>query len=132
MISGQVTAIGEEYGRTLLLPRVVVSVAGGNRVFRETEATVDTGFNGWLTLTESTITELGLTYHGQRPAAVASGQESMFDLYGALVDWHGQLRSVVVHKSESAPLLGMAMLEGSRLTVEAMACGSVTIEEIGP
>ena len=128
MINGRVTAIREESGLTFLLPRIVVSIAGGNRVFRDETATVDTGFTGWLTLPASIIAELGLTYHGRRRATLASGQVSMFHLYGALVDWHGQPRPVVVHQSESSPLVGMAMLEGSRLTVEAWAGGRVTIE----
>ena len=132
MINGRVTALREESGHTHLFPRIVVGIAGGNRVFRDAEATVDTGFTGWLTLPASIITELGLTHYGQRRATLASGQASMFHLYGALVDWHGQPRPVVVHQSEGAPLVGMAMLEGSRLTVEAWAGGNVTIAESRP
>lgn len=52
----------------------------------------------------------------------------MFQIYGALVMWHGLPRPVLVHKINGDPLIGMALLEDSRLTVEAREDGDVTIE----
>ena len=130
MIRGRVNATGRDPGLTYLLPRIAVRVAGGNRVFQTEDAIIDTGFTGWLTLPQEAIDDLGLTYYGQRPAVLADNQEKMFDLYGALVSWHGNHRAVLVLQTEGAPLVGMALLRGNRLTIDAWDTGDVVIEEI--
>lgn len=54
----------------------------------------------------------------------------MFEIYGALVLWHGHHLPVLVHKTSGEPLVGMALLQGSRLTVVAREDGDVIIEEL--
>lgn len=54
----------------------------------------------------------------------------MFEIYGALVSRHGRMRPVLVYISDSRPLLGMELLNGSRLTVDAWEGGDVVIEEV--
>ncbi len=130
MIIGRVALVGTQAGIAFLEPRIVVGVADSSRVFQMEEAVVDTGFNGWLTLPENTIQQLGLTYLGRRPANQASGEERMFDIYSALVSWHDHPRPVLVHQSESKPLIGMALLTNCRITVDAREGGDVIIEEI--
>ena len=129
-VQGKVEAIRTDSGQTYLFPRIAVDVAGGNRVYRAQEAIVDTGFTGWLTLPASTISELGLTHRGQRPATLASGEAEIFHVYGTLVSWHGQLRPVPVLSADTSPLIGMALLQGSRLAVDALEGGDVIIEEL--
>lgn len=128
MIIGQVVAAGQEAGVVALEPRVKIGIAGTDRVFHTEEAVVDTGFTGWLTLPQTLIARLGLTYYGQRPANQASGEILMFDIYGGLVAWHGGPRPVLVHRVDGKPLIGMALLSGSRLTVDAREGGWVLIE----
>ena len=48
------------------------------------------------------------------------------------MSWHGRLSDALVLKSDSAPLLGMTLLWGSRVTVDALTDGQVTIEELEP
>ena len=48
------------------------------------------------------------------------------------MSWHGRPSDVLVLNSDSAPLLGMALLWGSRVTVDALTDGQVTIEDLIP
>ncbi len=75
MITGIVNARREATIRLL--------VRGANGTSEETEALVDTGFNGFLTLPASAIARLGLTRIGRGRALLADGSESVFDLYEA-------------------------------------------------
>jgi clan AA aspartic protease len=91
---------------------------------------VDTGFTGWLTLPERNIIDLGLTHYGQRRVILANEEQIATEIYSALTLWHGQPRPVLVYQIEGIPLIGMAMLSGSRLIVDAWEDGDVTIEEV--
>ena len=128
MIRGMVIAQTQN-GLAYLEPRVSVSVAGRDQVFRAEEAIVDTAFNGWLTLPDAVIRHLGLVHYGQRPANQADGEVQTYDIYGALVSWHERILPIPVHRSGSMPLIGMALLHGCRLSVEAWECGDVVIEQ---
>lgn len=129
MIAGKVKSEVDKDGYVYLKPQITLSVGGVDRVFRMSEVTVDTGFTGWLALPGDTIEELGLTCYGQRPANQAGGV-GMFSVFGALVLWHGEHRPVLVHRITGDSLIGMALLEGSELTVVAREDGDVIIEEL--
>ncbi len=130
MIRGSVVATRASDGTVVLKPKITLRVTGPDRVFQTVEAVVDTGFTAYLTLTERIIHELGLIHLGRRPATLASGAVQMFDVYGGLTLWHDQLRSALVHRTNDEPLVGMSMLGGSRLIVDAREDGDVIIEEI--
>jgi clan AA aspartic protease len=87
----------------------------------EIEAIIDTGFDGWLSLPSSVIVSLGLVWRQRGRALLADGRESVFDIYEATVDWDGEARRIPVDEAETAPLVGMSLLEGYELTVEAQA-----------
>ena len=129
MITGKVKAEVDQNGYIYLKSRISISIAGVDRAFLNRDATVDTGFTGGLALPGDTIERLRLTFYGRRPANQASGV-GMFDIYGALVSWHGEHRPVLVYKTNGEPLVGMTLLEGSRLTVDARKDGDVIIEEM--
>ena len=97
---------------------------------------VDTGFTGWLTLPESDIRRLGLARAGSRDSITARGNAGEFDYYETWVLWHGQLHEVEIFQSIDQPLdqplLGMELLEGSRVAVNAWDDGDVIIEEVQP
>lgn len=94
------------------------------------EAVVDTGFSGNLTLPAESIRQLGLPYIGNRAFELANGQQSRFEIYLAAVSWHGRERYVVTLQSDGEPLLGVQLLWGSRLTMDALPGGPLEIEEI--
>ena len=48
------------------------------------------------------------------------------------MSWHGRPSDVLVLQSDSVPPLGMTLLWGSRVTMDALNDGEVTIEELRP
>jgi clan AA aspartic protease len=90
-------------------------------------ALVDTGFDGWLSLSPSSISQLGLRWCQRGRALLADGSESIFDIYEATVIWDGQPRRVPLHEADAAPLVGMSLLAGYELTVQVRPGGKVTI-----
>ena len=102
--------------------------AGGRP--RPVEVVLDTGFTGYLTLPEETIRQLGLPSAGRRTYELANGESFEFEAYLAPVRWHGRSTDAVVLRSDSVPLLGMELLWGSRVTVDAVERGEVSIREL--
>ena len=121
MITGRVSE-----SLDLLVP---IEVSDRNGVFLPLEIVLDTGFNGDLALPREIIQNLGLTYRGQTSWTLATGEEATMSNYDGVVLWHGQPRDVVVIETASESLIGMALLVGSRITVDARICGEVLIEE---
>ena len=111
---------------------VTLDIIDGEGSIQSIEAILDTGFTGYLTLPTDSIQRLGIPSVGQRTFELANGELFEFEAFLAAVTWHGRLRDVLVLKSDSAPLLGMTLLWGSRVTVDAFFDGEVKIEELPP
>ena len=109
---------------------VTVDIMDGEGYFQPLGVVLDTGFTGYLTLPSESIQELGIPSVGRRTFELANGELFEFEAYLAAVSWHGRLSDALVLKSDSAPLLGMTLLWGSRVTVDALTDGEVTIEEL--
>ena len=130
-ISGRVVLAGRVDPINLLEPRFELPVAGPGRDYRQIEVVIDTGFNGWLTLPKELLDELNLTRYARRPGRLADGTQTLPEIYSALALWHGQPRPILVHQVESEPpLVGTALLENCRLTVDMRQDGLVTIQPI--
>ena len=128
MISGRVER--NELGG--LEPRLAVSVMDAGGELQQFEVVLDTGFTGWLMLPEVEVARLGLANRGERQGILASGNAEGFAYYRTSVLWHGQLRTIEVFQSIDQPLLGMELLEGNRVSVDAWDGGNVIIEEVRP
>ena len=85
-----------------------------------------------MTLPPDIIERLGLTSEATSPAILADGQDVDLNTYTARAMWHGQQVLVEILETAGHSLLGMSMLWGSRLTLEAQEGGEVTIEEMRP
>ena len=107
-----------------ILPVVVKNDAKTQLV----DAVIDTGFSGFLTLPSSIIAVLDLTWKGRDIATLGDGSYCIFDVYIARVIWDGQYRTIDINKSETVPLIGMGLLRGYDLRIQAIEGGSVTIE----
>jgi clan AA aspartic protease len=105
-----------------------VSGAGQSRV--EIKAVVDTGYNGYLTLDGDLVSALQLPFAGHRRGTLADGSIANLEVYIANVSWHGREKDVLVLRTQGMPLVGMALLEGSRLTIDVVADGRLTIDEL--
>ena len=111
---------------------IAVDIMDGAGRPRSIEVVLDTGFTGYLTLPPESIRQLELPSVGQRTFELANGELYDFQVYIGSVSWHGRPSDVLVLNSDSAPLLGMALLWGSRVTVDALTDGQVTIEDLIP
>ena len=120
MIEGVVNAA---YEAVVTLP-----LRGPDGRFREVDAVVDTGFNGFLTLPSSLVAELGLPYRGHSEAILADGSVAEFDVYGVTVSWDGSARHVSANAANSTPLLGMSLLDGHDLSIKVRNGGRVLIQ----
>ena len=109
-----------------ILPIVVKS----NNTTQLVDAVIDTGFSGFLTLPSDVITALGLTWKGRDGATLGDGTACIFDVYIAVVIWDGQYRTIDINESETVPLIGMRLLRGYDLRIQAIEGGTVVIESL--
>jgi clan AA aspartic protease len=107
---------------------LVVGNSNGQRQLIDT--VIDTGFDGFLSLPSGMIMRLGLPWTISNMATLGDGSETLFDFYTGTVIWDGQYRTIDIAESETEPLLGMAMLYGYRLQVDAVEGGIVKIEAL--
>ena len=102
--------------------RFPVSRPGGQE--QEVQAVIDTGFNGYLTLPDSLVARLGLSYHSRTTAILGDGSRRALGPYEAVVVWSGQERDVLVLAAEGGPLVGMAMLYGHDVFLNVIEGGN--------
>jgi clan AA aspartic protease len=94
------------------------------------DAIVDTGFTVFLTLPLSVITSLNLSLYGREEGTLGDGSICIFDVYTGLVIWDGELQRIDVNASEATPLVGMSLLYGYRIQLDAIEGGTVTIQSL--
>jgi clan AA aspartic protease len=111
-------------------PTISVRVTGLDGQHQEIRALIDTGFDGFLTLPSGLIATLNLPWRRRGRAILADGAESVFDIHEGIVDWDGRQRRVPVDAVELMPLIGMRLLDGYELTIQAVAGGSVVIHAL--
>ncbi len=122
MILGTVTP-----GREAVLPVRILGLDGREI---EVEAGIDTGYNGFLTLPKKLIEELALPFGGTAQASLGDGSDVRMEIYVATVLWDGSERPALVLEAEGGALVGMAMLDGCRVTIDVEAGGPVIVESL--
>lgn len=113
-------------------PQLAIQVSGSSGVPEPMGFLLDTGYNGWLTLPAEVIARLGLSPRDTRTVNLADGQDVDVSTFIATVIWHGEPHPAYVVESPGDPLLGMSMLWGSEVTLQAWEGGGVIIEEVDP
>ncbi len=92
------------------------------------EAVVDSGFSDYVMLPLDLIEALALNRRGKSVVILSDGSDVVLDLYDAYVRWHDdKWLETQVTASEGSPLIGMALLAGSRLAMDIIAGGAVMI-----
>jgi clan AA aspartic protease len=91
------------------------------------DAVIDTGFNGDLILPIEIVSELGLVPQGYQKATLGDGTISQFRVYAATVIWDGDRKVVEVNSATTGILIGMGLLDGYKLEVNAVPNGDVSI-----
>jgi clan AA aspartic protease len=122
MITGVVNANREA------IIRLVVTGPSGQQ--QNTEAIIDTGFTGFLTLPPARVTALGLPWLSRQPGILADGSVDIFDVYVATVMWDGQPRTVEVEAADTEPLVGMSLLDHHSLQIDVLRGGVVTVSAL--
>jgi clan AA aspartic protease len=120
MIRGHVNA-----RREVIIPVQIHAVLGQTV---DIEATVDTGFSGYLTLPPTLIATLQLRYDRTEIYTLGDNSDVVFDIYQATLEWDGHDRDVFVLETESKPLVGMSLLHGHHLFVDVIDGGEVRIQ----
>ena len=101
---------------------------GPTGTVREIDATIDTGFNGYLTLPPDLVRELSLQRIARGRAIVAHGGQEIFDICRVTLFWDGDRRVVETTSLKNAPLVGMGLLYGHDLLIHVEEGGGVFIE----
>ncbi len=122
MITGIVNAFHEA------IIRLPVQTNGASA--QEIEVVLDTGFSGSLTLPPNLISALGLPFRSRGSAILADGSQAHFDIHVATVVWNGLPRNILVEAADTNPLVGMSLLYGHDIRIQAVDGGRVTIERL--
>jgi clan AA aspartic protease len=122
MITGIVNANREA------IIRLVIAGPSGQQ--QDTEAIIDTGFTGFLTLPPARIAALNLSWLSRQPGVLADGSIDVFDVFVATVMWDGRLRTVEVESANTEPLVGMSLLDRHSLRIDVLVGGVVNISAI--
>jgi len=111
-------------------PSIPLLCADRNGRWRRITVAIDTGFSGFLTLHPDIIAELEGFRFGTTRFEVADGSEIEFPTFTMKVQWDGFERRIVALASEAGSLVGMKMIKGWRLQINAVEGGDVRIERL--
>ena len=107
---------------------ITLTLQGPSGLRRQFEAVIDTGFNGFVSLPPTIVTELGLPFLTNESAVLDDGSLVRFSVHEATTLWDSQPRRVYAHVSDVTPLVGMRMLESHTLYAEIEDGGRVVIQ----
>jgi predicted aspartyl protease len=110
-------------------PRVEVTVVGSNGQ-RTVTAIIDTGLTRHLTLPSGVIPDLGCDWSFREQAVLGSGAIHVFDVFTAEIVWSSGRAAIAILATETTPLIGMSLIAGHRLQIEAVQGGSVILEPL--
>jgi len=94
------------------------------------DAVIDTGYTGFLSLPPEIIDALDLQWTGIDRGTLGDGSETTFEVYAATVIWDGQRQSIPINEADTDPLVGMSLLYGYDLRIQAVEGGTVTIKAL--
>ncbi len=109
---------------------VELEVSGSVQPSQKIAAVIDTGYNGYLTLPDNLVTALQLSFAGYRRGRLAEGSVIRLDVYVGSVVWHGRPSDVLISQAAGTLLIAMSLLTGSRLTMDVVDGGNISIEAL--
>ena len=121
MIIGKVTTDLE-----VVIELVVIGLNRREKI----EAVVDTGFSGYLALPGDLINLLKLRQIDNQAVILGDGTEVILERYLLAVLWHGEDHNVSTLQTDGGPLVGMSLLYGSRVVLDVINHGDVSINAL--
>ena len=107
---------------------VSVPLEAADGQFREVDFVIDTGFNGYMTLTPALALELGLEVYELIPMELADGSRTFIPSYYVIVIWDGDRQPVSAGALGDFPTIGMSLLEGYDLIIQVRDGGRILIQ----
>ena len=111
-------------------PMITLALSGENSATVEVDFAIDTGFTEVMTLPPDIIEELNLRFNKEIFLTLADGTAYLGVAYTGRVRWHDSVREIEVISVDADPLVGMRLLAGSNLSIDAEPGGAVTISEL--
>ena len=122
MITGQVSNDREAI--------ITLEILGPQEQKTAVQAILDTGYDGEISLPGELIRQIGLSSAGFRRGMLADGSTVVLSAFLGTLMWHGRQRDVLVAQVDDTPLVGMGLLHGSRLLIDVIPDGTVSIEAL--
>ena len=121
MISGSVRG---------LTPAIPLTIEDQNGELRQYRVVLDSGFTDYLSMPPDDIKRLGLVPDREAQVTLADGTRVACKTYNAVVYWHDRRLEVRVLELGVQPLLGMRLLNGSRVGMDVAEGGPVSVEPL--
>jgi clan AA aspartic protease len=106
------------------------AIGNKNGQLQTIDAVIDTGYTGFLSVPSEIIVALNLPWTGIDRVTLGDGSETTFEVYSGRIIWDGEYRDIPINESETDPLVGMGLLYGYDLRIQAVVGGIVTIGEL--
>ena len=113
---------------------ITLTLLGNEAGSEDVSFVIDTGFSGALTLPIDIISRLNLPLadDDKTEITLADGSEKIVSVYVARLLRHGRQCEFEVFALGSELLVGMELLRGSNISIDAAPNGAVTISELSP
>ena len=110
-----------------LEPRLNLRLRGQDGLVYVVDALVDTGYSGEISLPVSVAKQLGSVQGLGGRIVLADGTSITYDSYNVDFEWLGSHRRVTASAMGDDVVIGMNLLSGHALMIEATVGGAVTI-----
>ncbi len=95
-----------------------------------TRALIDTGFNSFLCLPEALLDRLAWIHCGESETVLGDGRAVLLPVFLGAVLWEGRPKWVTALKVPGEAIVGMSLLDGHELRIDAVPGGRVTVRPL--
>jgi clan AA aspartic protease len=110
-----------------IVPLTVEDVSGNRQLL---EARIDSGFDGWLSLSPAILASLGVPVVDREDVLLGDGSVQSVVVHDTPILWDGGPLVVRTDAFDTPPTIGLALLEGYEIRIEVKRGGMVTITKL--